>query len=988
MDAMQERRETGEGYVQSFFMRRGHCGERNHGARPRRGWSPVRVLAALGLVLSWSALSTQAWAAAATATHPSASGPGNVLSDFQLQPGFRLELVAAEPMVVAPVALAFDENGRLFVAENPSYNQREGGGPRGRIRLLQGFDQHGAAQESLVYAEGLRRPSALACYAGGLFVAATPEVLYLKDSHGDGAADIRCVVLTGFGSNDVSSQTLLNNFKWGLNDRIYGVMAGLAGTITASNWPGNAVYLAGQNFSFDPRSLTVWPEAGPADSGLAFDESGRLYLTDHARLLRRAMYDPLYFFRNPFFAPAPELIDVAAPSPPVYLSHPGQTRAQQKAKGPPPVWMTNAQGTVIYRGNAFPTNYIGNAFIADPEAHVIHRVVLGQDGLRIFDQTPAGKYQGTFLVSKDPQFHPRQVVNGPDGALYIADWRDGQHQGRIYRITPAAFKRPKPPRLGLATPYQLVSALASPDGWYSDTAGRLLYERQEVAAVPLLSNMLTRSRLPIARVHALHALAGVGGLSEAVLLPALGDTDALVREHAVRLAEELITNGVVSDALWGQLKARAADPAVSVRYQLAFTVGQVRRPDKVQVLARVLGQDPSNAWIQTAVLSSVNEGSADLLMLLANTPNYRNSAAGLVFLRRLALLIGMRGQMAEVSRVVAFLSNVRLEPLPVTTLLVGLGEGLYRTGSSLLAVDPQGLLQPFYAQALTVSADPTVAPALQRESIRLLGLGPYGFGTAGELLFALCKPPPSPVIQSAAIQALCRFLDPGVYQLLVNNWGALAPGLRTQALWGLLSRTFRVGPVLYAIQSGQIPVTDLSSTQKDFLRTYPDPEISRRAVSLFGPVPVERPQVVEQFKDAVRLTGVPDQGRTLFSARCAACHSVGGGGGVGPDLADAKGRGKEQLLRAILEPNAQLRPDYPTCAVETKDGEWLLGVETLKTPATLMLRAPGAAPLVWPWLNVQSNQKESWSLMPTGLEQGLSVQDMANLLAYLTGESS
>src|SRR5262245_23326464 len=150
-------------------------------------------------------------------------------SGFHIEPGFRLELAAGEPMVTAPVAIAFDENGRLFVAEIPDYWDRGDAKPRlGRVRVLEGMNDAGAFQTSTVYAEDLHWPSALACYAGGVFVAAAPDIFYFKDSKGDGAVDLSKIVLTGFGgTNKLVTTALPNSFTWGLDNRVHGVTAGI-----------------------------------------------------------------------------------------------------------------------------------------------------------------------------------------------------------------------------------------------------------------------------------------------------------------------------------------------------------------------------------------------------------------------------------------------------------------------------------------------------------------------------------------------------------------------------------------------------------------------------------------------------------------------------------------------------------------------------------------------------------------------------------------
>ena len=195
-----------------------------------------------------------------------------------------------------------------------------------------------------------------------------------------------------------------------------------------------------------------------------------------------------------------------------------------------------------------------------------------------------------------------QIINGPEGALYIADLHGGGDHGRIYRIIPDRFRQPKLPQLGKATTYELVAALAHTNGWYRDTAARLLFERRDPAAVSLLTNMLRNSRLPLARLHALHSLAGMAALNESHVIKGLTDLDERLREHAVLLSEMLVRNGAVSDTLWGQLKSLAGDPSIRVRYQLAFTLGEILRPEQISALAQLIQRDPTNRWMQAAVL--------------------------------------------------------------------------------------------------------------------------------------------------------------------------------------------------------------------------------------------------------------------------------------------------------------------------------------------------------------------------------------------------
>jgi putative membrane-bound dehydrogenase-like protein len=927
----------------------------------------------------------------------------NAPATFRVKPGFRLELVAGYPLVASPVAMAFDENNRLFVVERPDDSDPRGTNTHsGRIRLLEDTEGTGEFHASTIYADNLPWASAVACYGGGVHVAAGRELLFLKDTKTNGIADVRKVVFTGFGgTNTLEAEALPNNFNWGMDNHLHAANSGMASAASPSNAPGpEPALLTGGDFSFDPRTLTIALEAGPAQSGLTFDNRGRKFICEPTRPLRTPMYEPRYVERNPFFPAPPEMVEVASPATAIFRFV--TNAAPQPASGRPtstnelaralarmttvlaPTWLTNAQGCVVYRGNAFPSTYFGNVFIADPSAHVIHRAVLREAGLDVVAIRAPDETASEFVASSDAAFRPVQIVNGPDGALYVADRQGDRKGGRIYRIVPANFKPPKPPRLGKASTYDLVAMLSHPNGWQRDTAARLLYDRRNPAAATLLGNVLDNSRVPLARLHALHVLDGLGALKEAHALKALRDPDERVREHAVLLTEKLVKGGVLADTLWAQLRLLAADPSVRVRHQLALTVGEIRRPDKAQVLTGIVWRDPENLWLHTAILSSLADGAGDLFVSLAGDARVRGSLVGQDWLRRLSTMIGVKGQPAEVAQVLAFLDETRMDPQQAFALLYALGDGLYRARSSLALMDPQSRLQRVYSQALDGLQNYAIPELLRVEEIRLLGVAPNNFANTGDLLLLQLGGGQSEAIQSTAIATLGRYDDPRIAPALIQRWGVLTPRLRCEAVTALLAQNDRNGAVLTALESGRIAGTDLSSAQVDFLRMHRDPAISRRALQLFGPVPWQRPEAVQRFKPALGLQGAADRGRGIFLARCVACHPPDHEvQALGPELVSARIYGKEKLLMAILEPNSDVRRDYPTCVGETPEGEALIGILRNENAAAITLQQLNGVAVVLPRARIQYLQAQPWSIMPEGLEEGLTPQDMADLLSYI-----
>ena len=298
--------------------------------------------------------------------------PEKALATFQVKPGFKLELVAAEPLVMSPVAMAFDENGRLFVTEMIDYSERRDE-RLGRIRVLEDANGDGRFDRSTTLAKDLPWPTAVLCYDGGVFVGATPDILYLKDTDGDGVADVREVVFTGFaaGVDRLNVQALLNSFAWGLDNRIHGATSLSGGRITSpKNRESKPVDLRGRDFSFDPRTFDFRAESGGGQHGLSFDDYGRKFVCSNSAHVQMLMYDDSDAGRNRFYAMPSPLVSIAedGPAAPVFRISPDETwrviRTRWRVAGlvPGPIeggghpsgYFTGATGITIYRGNAWP----------------------------------------------------------------------------------------------------------------------------------------------------------------------------------------------------------------------------------------------------------------------------------------------------------------------------------------------------------------------------------------------------------------------------------------------------------------------------------------------------------------------------------------------------------------------------------------------------------------------------------------------------------
>jgi putative heme-binding domain-containing protein len=286
---------------------------------------------------------------------------------------------------------------------------------------------------------------------------------------------------------------------------------------------------------------------------------------------------------------------------------------------------------------------------------------------------------------------------------------------------------------------------------------------------------------------------------------------------------------------------------------------------------------------------------------------------------------------------------------------------------------------------MNVSQDGTMPEATRVDQIRLVGVSPPSWSEVGDLLLLLFGSRQSQAIQSATISTIGRFEDAAAASSLVARWPLLAPVLRREAITALMPRHDNAALLLSALDHGQISVADFSPIQMNFLRTHADPVISQRASALLGPGLRERPLAVQQFGPALKLKGDAGRGREVFRVRCSACHSViAGAPPLGPNLANSRELGKEKILTKMLEPNMRLsNPAFTPQVVETRAGESILGIVTDENATTIALRQPNGAAQVWPKSNIQSVWPQPWTLMPDGLEAGLTTQAVADLLEYV-----
>ncbi len=953
--------------------------------------------------------------------------PEEERATFAVPKGFRVELVAREPQVIDPVAMAFDERGRIFVAEMRGYpNAGVGTGfiTSGRIKLLEDRDGDGFYESSTVWADNLRFPTGLMPWRGGLLVANSPELIYLDDPKGTGKASRRRTLYRGFDLSNI--QQLLNSLQFALDNRIHASAGSAGGVITSAEKPGRpAVTLRGRGIRFHPDVPgSLEPTSGGGQYGLSADDWGRWFTATNSQHLRHIILPDHYLRRNPNLAVSAVTLDIPehGAACKVFRRSPFEAwrveRTTRRAGSPdarrfpstelvPGGFVTSGCSPLVYTADLLPAEYRGSVFVCDPANNLILRDVLAPRGATFVARR--GHADSEFLASTDNWFRPVHLSLGPDGAIYVLDFYrevietplslpddikrrvnlQSRARGRIWRITTAPAGT-KPPRLRLdrASPRELAAELASPNSWRRLTAQRLLFERQDKKAIEPVRELLS-SRSAVGRAHALWALDGLGALRVNDVVKALDDREPGVREQALKLAEPRLAG---SKALQKAVLGRVDDPAPRVRFQLAFTLGEMASPEAIAALAKLAARADTDRWTETAILSSAGRRPAGLLEALAKDAGIR--AGRLDFLRRVAALVGASGSDGDIARALGLLGAAGKEPTPVQmALLDGLGEGLGQAGRPLerLWDSPPPALKrgaeqarELFRQAARVARDEKRDTASRVAAVRLLGRGP--FEPLRESAPTLLGPRSAPEVQLAAVRALSAHARPEVAKLLLGVWDAATPSLRREMSEALFARPERLQALLTALEKKQVLAAHLEPVRLDRLRRHPDRAVRQRAVKvLAGQTAPERARVVENYRPALDLKADASRGKAVFKKVCATCHQLEGVGvQVGADLlAGLRNKSAEQLLVDILDPSREVDPRYLAYQVTTRRGQVLTGLIAAETASSLTLkRGEGAEDIV---LRTQIDKVESTgkSLMPEGLEMQLSKQDLADLIAYL-----
>jgi len=975
--------------------------------------------------------------------------PSEGTPSLNIVDNLRLDTILTEPTIRKPLYINFDERGRMWLVQYRQYpwpaglkllshdnvyrdvydppfpppppyegeNAKFAG--RDMVTIHESTRGDGVFDKTSVFLNQMNLTTAALRGRGGVFVMNTPYLLFYPCENGsDTPTGKPQVLLSGFGLEDTHS--IANSLRWGPDGWIYGAVGSTVGSAVivygadGKPIPGyKPFHIMGQHiwrYHPETRRFEIFAEGGGNTFGVVFDSKGRLFSGHNGGDTRGFYYSQgsyqLKGFEKHGALSNPFAFGYINPMPHEKVDRFTHTFA-------------------IYEGAAFPSEYDGKIFAVAPHRHYIVES----------DLNPMGSAFGTHDVQKivtpgpqpdDDFFTPVDIQIGPDGALYVADWRvrqanhyrssEGQTNpelGRVYRISAENYRPAGVFDLGKLSSRELIDKyLGNSNRWYREQVLRLLGDRKDATLIPILKELVRKNDGQYA-LDALWALNLSGGFDDAFAVEALSHKESHVRRWAVRLIGDQNRAAPTVGAKLAELARTETDS--EVRSQLASSAKRLPTETALPILANLLGhnEDADDLHIPKLIWWAFEAHADDrdaMLKLLADSSPWQSklrvdgTAPVTENLIRRWAMGGSQAELLACAELLRLSPNTEetahlvrgferaFEGRPIPPLPNALAEQLAKVGgqfSVLLGVrrnDP-GAIDSALAG---INSDRT-KPADRIRLLTALGDVRAKPGDAAPAMLKIAEGAGDPTVRNAALSALQRYDDSSIAGRVVAMYASLPADVQPAAQTLLASRESSASKLLAAIDTGAIKSHTISADTVEKLRLYPSPAIARVVERQFPATPASAAEFDEKIQRYAKIVraggGRPLEGKKLFygKASCATCHTVfTKGGHIGPDLTSYDRANLDSMLLAIVNPSAEIREGFENYIIQTVDGRTLDGFKVDENNQVFILRGVDGQNNVIALDQIKVRRVSPRSLMPEGLLDGLSEQEVKDLFAFLS----
>lgn len=938
--------------------------------------------------------------------------PQEAVEEMTVKPGYKVNVFASEPMITQPMAFCWDDKGRLWIAENKDYESRQDGfsnNGNSRILILEDTDGDGEADSKKVFMEGLAFPAALAVGFDGVFVGAPPNLLFIPDKNQDDKADVENieVLLTGWGIRD--RHETLNSLQWGPDGWLYG----LQGYATPSK--------IRKPTAEEKNKLYYHKDPFPEDllNADGIDINGgvwRYHPTKHNFEV------VAHGFSNPWgidYDAKGQLIMSACVIPHLWHVIPGGIYHRQGGQHFNPYIYEDIKtitdhshrsahgGARIYQSDAFPKEEKGKIFMAN-----IHEHAVLSDNLIPNGSGYIGKHSDNFLMANNAQWVGFSMEIGPEGGLYVLDWHDadicGQEvlngeTGRVFRIMPETNQAEnwegRYSDLNLLSDLELVELQSSKSDWHARRARGILQKRAyngeiDGNAVEALKSLFATKGKPDLRLRALWTLHQTGTIQENQLLTTLNDSDPYIRSWAIQLLCENKNPPEAAKSLF--LEMAKNDPSPNVRLYLASALQRIPETWKWELSANLVSrkEDSTDHNIPKIIwfgISDLIEKDEVRFMELANK-------SAIPMLTRYMARRAVDGDVLKqlVNGIINSSSNK-------TLMLEGMVNGM-EGRTDLNVPDNWKTLEDqlkksnatkHFAEEIAALFGDAAATQKALASLKSNTINTEEKIKSLQLLAARQKSELVPMLlllfknqelQMEAIKAAAAFNNERLGSALIDLYPEVSSENKIAILQTLSTRPRYGNLLLNEIKAGNIMKKEIPVTLARQLHRV----IGSGFVEVWGPiehVPNDE-AAYNQYRSILTKSALENAnlqaGKQLFMKSCGTCHNMfGEGADIGPNLTGSNRTNTDYILLNVLEPSAEIQDAYKLVIITTMDGRTYTGNIVGENSRQFTLKIAGQDPVKINKSAIQNKEVTNVSLMPPGLFEPLSNQEVIDLMAYL-----